>query len=596
MEEEHISNQDRRLQKILFLLKKRDKVTVHELSVLFSVSLVTIRADLAELERQGLVLRNYGGASLIAENGRLETSQPHGGNAPLAELPEADGLPAGVDSHSIARLATDLIVEGDSIFLDSSPEAKLLASLIKDRRGFTVLTTSLEAALSLSRRGGLEVHVPGGRVSSDGSLGGMGESVWPFGKMGVTKAFVSAWGATVQDGFGERHRDEADFKRMVLAHAGESYIFLRSSRWGARSLCSFAPLDEAEAVLTDAGAGASLLEAFSSRKVRVIRSDGEFKSTSAYASFRSYLRNASEGLPYQGAPGKGKRLAFANGKRDEPFSRSVEAGVLRNAALAGFAPGNILILDNQYNPERAVENAREIAKWGADVVVEFNTDVKSNNRIADIFREASIPAVAMEGSVPSAPFVGANNWRSGSLAGDYARALVESKLGGWDAVDAVILVEMSAAGELVLLRTEAFAASLEAAFGDGVEDRIVRVEGGNQYDIAHKAVEAVARSLDRNGRYVLTAVNAEAMLGAVDALSAAGVWSADRFASVVHGAESSVRAQLGDGIVDAAVLYHPERYGDSVIPAVCATLSGAAIPPYTYIDSSIIAQGDAERT
>ncbi len=595
MEEEHISNQDRRLQRILFLLKRREKVTVHELSVLFNVSLVTIRADLAELERLGLVLRNYGGASLIAEAGKTETSNGLGGSDPTVTGNELELQPAGADSHSIARMAVDLIEEGDSIFLDSSPESKLLASSLRDRKGFTVLTNSLEVALSLSRRGGLEVHIAGGRVSADGSLGASGNTTWPFGTMGVTKAFISAWGATATDGFGERHRDEAEFKRMVLERADECYIFLRSSRWGARSLCSFAPLARAEAVLTDAGAGAAMLDALATRKIRVIKADAESRSDGAYAIFRSLSKNAAEGLPYQGAPGKGKRLAFANGKRDEPFSRSVEKSLLRNAALAGFMPENILVVDNQYHRDRAVENAREIVRWGADVVVEFNIDVKSNNKIADIFREAGIPAIAMEGAVPSAPFVGANNWRAGSLAGDFARSLVESKLGGWEAVDAVILVEMSSAGELVLLRTEAFAASLEAAFGEGAEERIVRVEGGNQYDIAHKAVEAVARTLDRNGRYVLTAVNAEAMLGAVDALSAAGVWSADRFASVVHGEESTVRAQLQDGIVDAAVLYHPERYGDAVIPAVCATLSGAAVPPYSYIDSSIIVADDAER-
>ena len=51
-----------RRNKILELLNERGKVTVNELSSIFKISNVAIRADLTELEKQGMLTRVHGGA------------------------------------------------------------------------------------------------------------------------------------------------------------------------------------------------------------------------------------------------------------------------------------------------------------------------------------------------------------------------------------------------------------------------------------------------------------------------------------------------------------------------------------------------------
>src|SRR5262245_25283060 len=64
-------SQFERMQRVLQLLEVRDAVQVSELAKLFSISEVTVRADLAELARQGLVARVRGGARAI-ERGQSE--------------------------------------------------------------------------------------------------------------------------------------------------------------------------------------------------------------------------------------------------------------------------------------------------------------------------------------------------------------------------------------------------------------------------------------------------------------------------------------------------------------------------------------------
>jgi len=171
VDEQH-RGQDHRLQKILFLLKKRGRVSVSELGVLFGVSQVTVRADLSELERQGLVMRKYGGAALVP----LATTD----NSASSEESDGTHRNPDVESHAFARLAFGLIVRGDVVFLDSSEESGVLADLLKYSSELTVITTSLDHASMLAHRPGIVVYLLGGRVSADDSTSFANVGDWPI--------------------------------------------------------------------------------------------------------------------------------------------------------------------------------------------------------------------------------------------------------------------------------------------------------------------------------------------------------------------------------------------------------------------------------
>ena len=51
-----------RLQAVINLIQQKKRISVDDLSKHFNVSLVTIRRDLEELERNGSLIRDYGGA------------------------------------------------------------------------------------------------------------------------------------------------------------------------------------------------------------------------------------------------------------------------------------------------------------------------------------------------------------------------------------------------------------------------------------------------------------------------------------------------------------------------------------------------------
>src|ERR1700741_2471289 len=98
------------MQEVLRMLETRDAVHVTELSKAFRVSEVTVRSDLSQLARQGLVAPVRGGV------GALERGQ--------SELGFDFRLRLEVErKQAIAKAAAAMVEEGEAVALDSSTTA-----------------------------------------------------------------------------------------------------------------------------------------------------------------------------------------------------------------------------------------------------------------------------------------------------------------------------------------------------------------------------------------------------------------------------------------------------------------------------------------
>lgn len=95
-------------------------VQVNDLSLLFGVSTVTIRNDLAFLEKQGIAVRAYGGALIC------DSSTP--GVEPSVE--DKSALNTAV-KHNIAKAAVKLIQPGHRVILDSGTTTYEIARLMR---------------------------------------------------------------------------------------------------------------------------------------------------------------------------------------------------------------------------------------------------------------------------------------------------------------------------------------------------------------------------------------------------------------------------------------------------------------------------------
>src|ERR671925_1888813 len=102
------------MHRVLELLETREGVHVSELANEFAVSEVTVRHDLTELARQGLVARVRGGVRAL-QRGQSELAFD------VRLRLQAD------EKRAMARAAAAMVGDGEAVALDSSTSAYYLA-------------------------------------------------------------------------------------------------------------------------------------------------------------------------------------------------------------------------------------------------------------------------------------------------------------------------------------------------------------------------------------------------------------------------------------------------------------------------------------
>ncbi|RTZ14923.1 DeoR family transcriptional regulator [Vibrio aquaticus] len=116
------------------LVNEKGEVSVEELSQQFSTSEVTIRKDLASLEKNGLLLRRYGGAIAL----------------PKEVMSDEMNENVSIRKNELAQAAVKLIREHNRIVIDSGSTTGALIKLLDGMRGLVVMTNSLTVANSLN--------------------------------------------------------------------------------------------------------------------------------------------------------------------------------------------------------------------------------------------------------------------------------------------------------------------------------------------------------------------------------------------------------------------------------------------------------------
>ena len=129
---------DLRHKEILNMLAETGSVSIKELMQALYVSEATVRRDLCELEKKGALKRTFGGARAI-----IETNN----QIPLFIRESLDSKA----KSEICRMASRLIRDGDTVFLDGSSTAQYLVKYISDMKDIVAVTYSIKTAELLCR-------------------------------------------------------------------------------------------------------------------------------------------------------------------------------------------------------------------------------------------------------------------------------------------------------------------------------------------------------------------------------------------------------------------------------------------------------------
>lgn len=246
-----------RMQYVRQLLETRDGVTVGELAATFGVSEVTVRSDLTELARRGLIARIRGGARAL-QRGQSEIAFDI--RLRVNEQPK----------RAVARAAAALVGDGEAIALDSSTTAFYIAQQLRDKHELVVVTNGLRIAEVLADAPGVSVILPGGvlRQAAMSLVGDFANSVLRSTRIG--KGFFGARGISLDRGLMDLNPEEVRIKRE-LADACEHVVgVFDHSKWERSALLSFVPAQRVDTIVTDELAPSELLQEWRDRNVTVV--------------------------------------------------------------------------------------------------------------------------------------------------------------------------------------------------------------------------------------------------------------------------------------------------------------------------------------
>lgn len=265
-----------RRQQILNFLEETGSLDVGDLAGRFAVSVVTIRKDLDDLEREGLLQRTFGGA-VFSHRSRFNKS-----------FLERTRLHRR-EKRAIAAAALEYIKDGDTVILDAGTTTLALAQLLKQQvRSAFIITCSVPVALELSSAG-YDILLLGGMVRNK-SLALLGrEALAVLDRYRADKAFLGSSGFTAEKGHTTPNPDDAQIKEAIIRVSEEVYVLVDSSKCGDQCLTRFAHLRDVDLTITDshlAKSKAKALEAAGAtlRIVDVARTDfnRDGKGTAAF--------------------------------------------------------------------------------------------------------------------------------------------------------------------------------------------------------------------------------------------------------------------------------------------------------------------------
>ena len=252
---------DKRKAAILERIRQEAATTVAGLAAQFQVSEMTIRRDLADLQKEGLLQRVHGGA--VSSHGRSYE--------PPYVVRSAQAVP---EKRRIARAAAALIETGDSVSLDIGSTTFEIARNLVDRSGLTVITPSLRIVNLLLNTPGIRLIVPGG-VVRQGEDSMVGELVrQAFKELFVDKLFLAVGGIDAQSGLTEYNWEDALVKRAMIRTAKEVYLVADAGKFGRTAFARIGDLADVHALITDQGPPEALRQRLEESGVRIIVAPG----------------------------------------------------------------------------------------------------------------------------------------------------------------------------------------------------------------------------------------------------------------------------------------------------------------------------------
>ncbi len=243
-------------------VEQTGQVTVGDLAEHFGVSIDTIRRDLDQLDREGVLVRTHGGAVSSA-------------SGPLKDRALDVRMRVQTEEKErIARLAAGLVEDGSVIMLNAGTTTLAVARALRNHHDLTIATNNLRIPGELSPSAFRDLYVFGGAVRSitQATTGPVTFTMTPGGPEVDIRCDLAliAVGAIDEAGYSTSNLGDAAMMSEMMQRAERTAILADSTKLGRRFFAQIALLERADYLITDAPPPPRMAAALAQADVQVL--------------------------------------------------------------------------------------------------------------------------------------------------------------------------------------------------------------------------------------------------------------------------------------------------------------------------------------
>lgn len=217
-------------------LMEAGSASLEDLAARFGVSKMTIHRDLDDLEKEGLLRKVRGGATIEA-SGQFESDFRYRARARVPE------------KARIAAQAANFVEPGTSVLVDDGSTTQRLVPYLVDKRPLTVITNSASVIAGLTDTHGIDLIALGGTYSRkfNGFFG-----MLTLAALKNFRADTALLSSSAVDGRTAFHQDQEvlEVKRRMIASAARKYLLVDHQKFGRTALHVMTDLDVFDGIVT----------------------------------------------------------------------------------------------------------------------------------------------------------------------------------------------------------------------------------------------------------------------------------------------------------------------------------------------------------
>lgn len=225
-----------RKQYILDRLQQDGQVVAKAIAQDLGLSEDTIRRDLRELAKEGLLQRVHGGA--------LPSS------AAIADFDTRQGISLE-GKQAIAKTAAQLIQPGQIVIFDGGTTTVQLARQLPKTLVATVVTHSPSIAIELANHPQIEVILIGGKLFKHSLVTVGTAALAALAPIQADLYFMGVTGVHPQMGLSTGDLEEAHMKKALSEHAGETIVLASHEKLGKASAYGILPMTEISTLIVE---------------------------------------------------------------------------------------------------------------------------------------------------------------------------------------------------------------------------------------------------------------------------------------------------------------------------------------------------------